>query len=538
MDWRKTKYEEVPALSVRGHNLRHSLRTVTLAWMFGVVWSVCITGSHVNTFAVMLGFNNLAFGLMACLPYAAKFFQLLASAMIERTGAVKQPFLRYGTVSRMLWLAVAVVPLLLPIPSALAVTATLLVMGVSWVLAAIAVPPWILWIGKLTPRRIRGRFLARRAQWTTLIGIVVAIVLGVVMDQVYRNPHGGPLTAADMVGDSRSLAQRYPAALWTICGIFVVGAIFGTIDIRLFQRIRELLPTDSLPPAEPAPPAQGDWLARQGRAAKGLLWDPLKDTTFRANVIYGATVMFSASVGAPFFWRNALENLGFGSLATNLIFLAIGPVAGILGARAWGRAVDGWGRKPVLLISTALTIFSVAPWFFATSRTGSGLAAALHLPPGTPVGSYLLGTAACVLGGFAWTGLQLAQQGIWFGFTDGPGRSRYVAAYDILVGLGGAIGALAGGILAQSLGEWQVIVGPFLWNSWHATFALSMIARAAATLLAFRIPDPGAADTWTVVRQIRMNVYNAMATWLFSPLRVLMPRRWRNNDDEAGDAAV
>jgi hypothetical protein len=535
MDWQKTKFEEVPALSVRGRDLRHSLRIVTIAWMFGVVWATCIGGSHINTFANMLGFNNLAFGIMTCLPFAAKFIQLLASAMVEKTSAVKQPFLRYGSISRMLWLAVAAVPLVLPIPSTWAVAACLCMMGVSWAMGMMAVPPWILWMGKLMPRRIRGRFLARRAQLTTVIGVAVALLLGAVMDKVF--PFYGKITATNV----QALLEKYPAALPTICGILAISAIFGTIDIRLFQRIRELLPTDSLPPPEPAPAVRGNWGVRHAQAVKALLWDPMHDRTFRLNVAYGATVMFSATVGAPFFWRNAMENVGFTSLAANTMFLVVGPLAGIVGARAWGRAVDRWGRQPILVISTAVTIFSVVPWFFATSSTGSGLAAALHLPPGTPVGSYLLGGLACAVGGFSWTGLALAQQGIWFGFTDGPGKSRYIAAYDILTGLGGAVGALVGGLVAQQLDFLEpapFLLGPLLWNNWHVTFALSMLSRMASTVLAMRIPDPGSTDTWTVVRAIRINVNNTMAAWLSSPLRVLIPRRRRDKDDQAGDSAV
>ena len=210
-------------------------------------------------------------------------------------------------------------------------------------------------------------------------------------------------------------------------------------------------------------------------------------------------------------------------------------------ARAWGRAVDRWGRSPVLVISTAVTIFSVVPWFFATKCTGSGLAPMLHLPAGTPVGSYLLGGLACAVGGFSWTGLALAQQGIWFGFTDGPGRSRYVAAYDILCGFGGAIGAVVGGFVAQKLVFLErdpILLGSLLWNNWHVTFALSMLSRIVSTLLAMRIPDPGSTDTWTVVRAIRVNVHNALAAWLFSPVRLVIPRRRRDKNDQAGDSAV
>jgi hypothetical protein len=65
--WRELSYEEVPALSVRGAHLRRALRTVTLAWMFGVVWLSASSGSHIRILAGRLGFNDLAFGVLAAL---------------------------------------------------------------------------------------------------------------------------------------------------------------------------------------------------------------------------------------------------------------------------------------------------------------------------------------------------------------------------------------------------------------------------------------------------------------------------------------
>ena len=76
MSWRNKSYDEVPALSVRGQRLRQSLRTVTVAWMFGIVWMTCIAGSRLTIFARMLGFNNFHFGLLAAVPFVATLGQL------------------------------------------------------------------------------------------------------------------------------------------------------------------------------------------------------------------------------------------------------------------------------------------------------------------------------------------------------------------------------------------------------------------------------------------------------------------------------
>jgi len=140
------------------------MRTTTVAWMFGVVWLACVSGSHVKVFARMLGFNDFTFGLMAALPFLATFAQILASVLIERTGLLKFQFLQCATIHRLCWLAVAAIPLVLPLPSAWAVTAFLLVLAASSLMNALAAPAWMTWMGRLVPRRVRGRYFASRAR--------------------------------------------------------------------------------------------------------------------------------------------------------------------------------------------------------------------------------------------------------------------------------------------------------------------------------------------------------------------------------------
>jgi len=542
MSWRSKSYEELPALSVRRRELRQSLRTVTVAWMYGVVWMSCISGDQMRAFAKMLGCNDFWFGLLGALPFIATLGQLNAAVIIERTGLRKYQFMDCSIVHRLLWLAVAAVPLLLPIPSTLAVVAMLIVLTGSNFLAALATPAWMTWMGDLIPRRIRGRYFARRAQWTQAVQIVVVIALSIVLDAVTRP-------------GERETARDQPVLMWTICGLFAVGAIFGTIDILLFRRIREVVPSiaekqagplvvpDAVKPERHTP---GSMLAYEWRSfastVRQLLLDPLKDRVFRNYVCYGATVTFTMSVAGWYFWRYATEGLGFSKLGTNVLFMVVGPLAGTITANWWGSLQDRWGRRPVLIIATIGTVFSLVPWFFTTrgmtgpafltdginwvSRQAGGLFGRRDLTliePNKPVGAYLLGALGCIVGGASWTGLNLAQTGIVLGFSDGHGRSKYVAASAVLISIGGVLGGLVGGVVAQSLEYFQshpIEIGPFVWNNWHATFALALVIRALSLLWLVKMPDPGARSVRDLLRYWSDNVYNNVAARLFYPLRI------------------
>jgi len=548
MSWRSRSYLVLPALSIRRGALRGALRLVTAAWMFGVVWASLASGSHVKVFCRMMGFNDFAFGVMGAIPFLATFGQLIAAVLIERTGLRKYQFLHTATIHRLSWLAIAATPLIFPIPSTWAVVWMLLVLSASWFMAALSAPAWLTWMGDLIPRRIRGRFLASRERRAMLVQAIVVMVAGLWVDAVYNSAL--PETP-----------QAQPRVLTIISIIFTVAAVFGAIDILLFIRVREVLPAKPGKPVldfdEPRPPA---WhvprlLAWSGRYAaamvRQILLEPLREHHFRNYVLYGATVTFSATVGNWYFWLNAMEGLGFSRFAANFLFMVVGPVSAVFAAGFWGRLIDRFGRRPVLVLATLGAVFSVVPWllayrdmplpgFLTSAINGAGWLAGTiaaqgpwrWIDPAAPVGAYLVGGIGCVIGGACWLGIGLAQTGIMLSFSDSGGRSRFVAACGVLVNVGGVLGGVVGGIIAQSLIFLQdspIRWGPFAFNNWHATFVAALVTRTAATFWLVGMPESGSAKVIDVLRQLGSNVYSNAATLLFYPVRIL---GWRPKEDD------
>jgi len=104
-----------------------------------------------------------------------------------------------------------------------------------------------------------------------------------------------------------------------------------------------------------------------------------------------------------------------------------------------------------------------------------------------------------------------------------------VAARAVLLSLGGLLGGLVGGLVTRQLHGLQanpIIWGPLLWNNWHVTFALSVLARLAALICILGMSDPGAGTFRDMARHVGANVYNTFATRVFYRLRTLgRPRR-------------
>jgi len=539
MSWRDQSYQVLPALSVRRRQLRSSMRIVTAGFALAMVWMTCASGSHMKIYARMLGFTDLHFGLMSSLPYLASFAQLFAAILIERTGLRKYQFIESAVSHRMIWLLIALIPLILPIPSTAAVVVMLALLCLSSFLASLAEPAWLTWMGDLIPRRIRGRYWAVRNRIGEGVRILAVLVVGVVIDALIRP--GAPETR-----------QAQPVLLGAICVILAVGAIAGVIDILLFRSVREIIPGDrpAPPPVFAAPPApRGGLLGRLLYPAvylrsllRQMLAEPLRDRVFRHYVGFGATLTLSTTVGSWYYWIYCMEDLGFGKLGANFLFLVVPPISGILASRMWGRLVDRWGRRPVLVLATIGTTLSIVPWFLVTpdtpapralvgamnwlaSRAGAlfGRADLVWIAPDSSLGAYLMLMLASVIGGFCWTGVSLAQMGVVLGFSDGHGRSRYVAGASLLISMGGMLGGLAGGFVAYGLGwlrDNPLHLGPLVWNNYHATFALTVLVRLASLLWLVHMPDPGAVAVREVVGRIGANVYNAVIPRLFYPLRV------------------
>ncbi|MFB3894256.1 MAG: hypothetical protein ACE15C_19800 [Phycisphaerae bacterium] len=658
MSWRSKSYEVLPALSVRRAELRRSLRIATVSWLFGSAWAVLVSGIQLKSFARMLGFSDELFGWLAAAPAAATIAMVVGAELIERSGLRKYQFLYSGITHRLLWVAIAMIPLVVFVPSTVAVSLMLGIYTLSWLLQSFANPAWTTWMGDLVPRRIRGRFFAARFGFGRIVQVLIVVGIGILLDYVTvstLDPHvladklvaaarAEGLPASEIASISRSwdmekdklqsdisetdldsrrieirslsveqaalraglrpatiakvraasftksqpeAASRQPMLLWVICAIFGIGAIIGAAEIWMYRNVREIVQPKPDKAAAPKIFTEGSWtnlillicaaviagvaaitdLAPDYRLwAKGaffllviasvvVLASRIKEHALKRYVAYGMTIGFAIAVPGFFFIVYTSEYLGFSKLAVQVLYMVISPILGMIGLRVWGRLLDRWGRRPVLMAATFMTVFSVMPYFFSTPHTPwpefittatnwiAGKAGPLigrpgwvWITPDMPVGAYLVVSCSILIGGIGWTGVMMGQGNILLGFSDRQGRSRYVAAAQVIISLGSVAGAPIGGFIVSLINDVKVLgftelhVGPFIWTAYHATFALSGLARFAALLWLIGMPDPGSGKMRDMVRAIGAVAYNNISTLVLYPFRVFSrgPREDRN----------
>ncbi|MHC4562750.1 MAG: hypothetical protein ACYS8X_08280 [Planctomycetota bacterium] len=498
MAFRKKSYNALPALAVRGPTLRWALRRVTVAWMIGVVWLVASTGAHMDKFTRMVGFDDFTRGLLSSLPYAGAIFLLLATVLIERTGLTKYQFLLFAVIHRAMWFGVAAVILVVPTPSQVAVWAIVVLVLLSYCADAMASPAWMTWMGWLIPPRIRGRYMGQRRRWTTGVQLTAAMTIA---SAAWLAEVDAPLTVADQ-----------PALAAVLVGALMLGGVCGVIDILLFIRIPEVLPPKLTSHSTP----RRSFVATM----RYLLVDPMRDSQFRGYVLFGSTIALAMAVSTSYFHWNIMENLKLSVVYASSQTVIFATTWMVL-AGAIGRAIDKWGRRPVLIIGTMGTMTSILPWFFAYEGM-PGLMWFCALGP--------------FLGGIWWGAIQQAQINVMLRFADGDGQSRYIAASAFYLSVGGVLGGLAGGLLTRSfivLQDNPIRLGPLLWNNWHVAFAASFMCRAVSLLFLRGMHDPGSSPTRVVTRRIGANVYSAITSGLFYPLRVFgwrRPRRAENGE--------
>lgn len=434
--------------------------------------------------------------------------------------------------ARLLWIGVACIGLLLPLPSSTAIYAMLAMYLLISLLESIAGPAWWTWMADLIPRRIRGRYMATREIISTVFRLAGFVIVGIILDIAISIDGQGILRAP-------ASAALQPILKYTICGLFILAGLLG-LPVLLFRRVREVLPSvNDMPRAQVLNPDSGAPLDQSmlnvresdlslfSTLARVLL-DPWRIKSFRYFAISTAVLMFGANISAMYLVRNALNNIGFSKLSTNAIFLIFGAIGGLLTLKAFGRLVDRFGRNPVLIISAIGTVFTILPWAFITRNTPDlGISTAINwlghfggglfghgelvlIAPDVPLGAFIAGAIASTVGGIAWAGIGQAQASYLLGFSDLAGRSKFIAAFAVFSSVGGMLGGLTGGVLTQQLEFLQtdpIVLGPIIWNNWHIAFLASGTFRLVALGMLMNLREPSAGSTKDLLVHLSNELY-------------------------------
>jgi len=162
--------------------------------------------------------------------------------------------------------------------------------------------------------------------------------------------------------------------------------------------------------------------------------------------------------------------MGFVLVAAHGILAAAVRIAS---APVWGRLVDAFGARPVLVVcSSGISVVPLIWLFIMPDRLW-------------PI------AIEAVLAGALWGGHGIATMDLSIGLAPRRGRPFYLATFATAGGLGFALTSALAGLVAYALATPVHVLGS-RWLDVHVLFLLSALGRAGAARLATRIDEPAA----------------------------------------------
>ena len=408
----------------------------------GTVWGNITTGAAMTGYIKDLGASDTLYGFVFALPFLANGFQLFVSYWMERTLKRTELFMISGFIQRLVWFPFALVPLLIPMHQAqLRLWCAVILALVSACMGPAMNVSFFSFLNDVVPIKIRGRYLAVRSRVATIVGLGMGILVARLLDIL--------------------------PAFTNYIVVFAIAGVFGTFDICCFLFCK-------LPPMQPSP---------EKASLPKMLKSIFTDKRYMRLVLSISIWLFCVQLGAPFFNVFSLSSVadgGMGMSKTDVIFTGqvMYNAALILLISRWGRAMDQYGAKPVLVVSAFLTAFMPMFWF----RIGPGM---LVL---AAISNFYSGSTYCAV--------DLSMQSLFMGQAPDKNRSMYFAVYFIFTQLLGlALGSMVGGLLLDHVlvhvESLKISLAGIPFGRYHALFVLTTALRVLSVLLLLSTIDDG-----------------------------------------------
>jgi MFS family permease len=418
-------------------SLSQILIRMNVAAGFAAVFGV-ITATALARYGQTLGLSPFGFGVLAALPYVTALAQIPASFAVERFGGRKSVAIAGILTHRALWLAVAAVPWL--VPRAWWWFGLLVCVGLSYTSAHIGAPATTSWAADLVPSRLRGRYYALRGQLVRIINVPLGLLLGWAMD--------------------RAQAAGFHTLLLVLSAMLAVAALSGMVDSLLCLKL----------------PDRWHQPRAEGLRFRDILLGPLRNRNFLCFLGYTAFITLATGYIGPFVWLYLVDVVKTTNLEATFMTMVGTAVISLLGMRFWGRKVDDWGIRRVMLIAGVLIINGATTWALIT--------------PATKWTGYI----AVLLSAFAWPAMELAAGNLLYSLSESrrdganPG-SAYVAITSAVVAIFGTLSGLFGGWVAELLQHWHTTVGGWPVTFHVVLFFISAGLRIVALLFIWAMRD-------------------------------------------------
>jgi len=362
--------------------------------------------------------------------------------------------------------------LLLPffISKANALTWFFVLFALSSILLTASGNAWTGWMADLVPSAIRARYFSRRAFIITLVTIIIIFLGGIFLDACKSS--NTITNSFNWFFPSTGYLSGSEYALLVGFGIiFLVALLTGLVGIILlsFQ-------------SDPPPSAGTKFHQPQSTNIVKLISHALRDKPFRNLLVFMVVWNIINGFSVPFWTPYLLQDLQMSYGAVG-IYSLIGGITRLLTLLFWGKIIDRFGAKPVLLAT--IYIGSFHPLLYVVSSPD--FTALIYLDS--------------LSSGIMWSGVEIAILKMLLGSAPERGKEMYYAIYGTITGIAVSIPQFIAGALVDRFPE--ITVCSFHITSVQFIFWAVAIGRFACLGLVVKLSEPSAKPLIFMLRALR-----------------------------------
>lgn len=351
--------------------------------------------TYISPFAIALNAGNATIAMISSITgLLGPISQMFSSRLVEKYSR-KKIILKTTFFESLLWIPFIILALLFYKGILISTLPFILLFffAIYTIVAQMPIPAWFSWLGDIVDENYRGKWFAKRNFIVGGISLIFTVFAALFLDFAKKNNY-------TMIGFSI---------------LFFLAMIARFISRHFFRKAYE----------------------PKLKIKKGYyfsFWQFLKkapSNNFGRFVLYRGLLTFATAIATPFFAIYMLRNLQF-SYITFMMVITSQVLFTILMIRVWGKFADKYGNYEVIKITAVLVPLYPILWLFSDN--------VLFL---------ILGPS--LIGGIAWSGLNLATGNFVFDSVTPQKRSLAVSYFNVVNGIGIFLGAGLGGLLVKTV---------------------------------------------------------------------------------------
>ncbi|MCC7230237.1 MAG: MFS transporter [Fimbriimonadaceae bacterium] len=423
-----------------------TLRSANLDVAFSTAFATLVTGAFLVGFVKLLGGGDLWIGFLSALPAALGVVQIPGAIIGRRFPSYKRFVLPGGALWRLLYIPVAILPLL-----AIADELRLFILIGCVSIAAFSVSlvnsTYNDWLAELVPPSSRGWYFSRRHAIGTGVGAGAGLLGGFLLDQ-FRARH----------------QDAYGYAV-----VFGLGLVCASLSLVFFMRMRDM---------------ERAQVERQSlRHGLGTFVAPFRDRDFRKVLIFLAVFFLGQTFAGNLYAAYALETLKmpFMWIQACAVTQALGTIAT---SGLWGFLADKYGNKPCLILAGVGIALNPIAWIFTT--------------PGNLTANVVILVGSHFLMGLFWCGVAITQFNLLLATAKVEDRASYLGAGMAIQSMVSGLAPLIGAEMMSRLRDAYPVE-----SAYKGVFWAVMALRAVSILFLAPVKEEGSSRVQRTIQDLR-----------------------------------